>query len=71
MNEVSRLFAGAVYADNFKFLSKSLTYSGLIDSSMNGILVFIFLLNWTPNWLRTYVINPIMSMFTKTKLNRE
>ena len=71
MNEVSRLFAGEVYADNFKDLKETLTYSQLVDSSMYGMLVFVFLLNWTPNWLRSCVLNPITSLFTKTKLYRK
>ena len=71
MEEVSRLFAGCILADKFKHDKNSLKFSSLIDSSMHGTLAYVFLLNWTPVWLRTYILNPIMSFFTKAVICRK
>ena len=71
MNEVSRLFMGKIMADKLKNLSETLTYGNIIDTSMNGIVHFIFLLNWIPTWILSYVLNPIMSLFTKTQFYRK
>ena len=71
MDEVSRLFAGKVMADHLNDLKASLTFSDLIDSSMHGILVFHFILNWIPTCVLHYALNPILSMFTKDRLFRE
>ena len=71
MNEVSRLFMGKIMADKLKDLNETLTYGNIIDTSMNGIVQFIFLLNWIPTWILLYILNPLMSLFTKTKLHRK
>ena len=71
MNEVSRLFMGKIMADKLKSLNETLTYGNIIDTSMNGIVHFIFLLNWVPTWILSYVLNPIMSLFTKTQFYRK
>ena len=38
---------------------------------MNGILMFRFLLNWTPKWFHSGILNCIMSLVTKTKIYRK
>ena len=71
MDEVQRLFGGEIYCDNFVELARTLTVGNLIDSAMYGCLMFRFLINWTPNWFRSCIVNPIMSLFTKTKFYRK
>ena len=71
MDDVSRLFMGKIMADKLKDLNETLTYSNIIDSSMNGMVMFIFLLNWVPTWVLTCILNPMMSIFTKTRFYRE
>ena len=71
MDDVSRLFMGKIMADKLKDLNETLTYSNIIDSSMNGMVMFIFLLNWVPTWVLTGILNPMMSIFTKTRFYRE
>ena len=71
MDDVSRLFMGKIMADKLKDLNETLTYGNIVDSSMNGIVMFIFLLNWVPTWVLTCILNQIMSIFTKTQFYRE
>ena len=71
MDEMQRLYGGQIYSDNFEELGHTLKSGALIDSSMNGVVMFMFLLNWTPNWFRSCILNPIMSLFTKTKFYRK
>ena len=71
MDDVSRLFMGKIMADKLKDLNETLTYSNIIDSSMNGMVMFIFLLNWVPTWVLTGILNPMMSIFTKTRFYRK
>ena len=71
MDDVSRLFMGKIMADKLKDLNETLTYSNIIDSSMNGMVMFIFLLNWVPTLVLTCILNPMMSIFTKTRFYRE
>ena len=71
MNEVSRLFMGKIMADKLIYLNETLTYGNIIDTSMNGIVRFIFLLNWIPTWILSYVLNPLMSLLTKTQFFRK
>ena len=71
MKEVTRLFMGEICADNLKELSSSLTYGNLIDSSMDGMLQFSFIMNWLPKWVISLVLNPLNSMFTKDRMYRK
>ena len=71
MDKVSRLFMGKIMADKLKDLNETLTYGNIIDKSMHGIVMFIYLLNWFPTWVLSYVLNPIMSLFTKTQFYRK
>ena len=71
MKEVARLFMGEICADNLKELSSSLTYGNLIDSSMDGMLQFSFIMNWLPKWIISFVLNPLNSMFTKDRMYRK
>ena len=71
MKEVARLFMGEICADNLKELSSSLTYGNLIDSSMDGMLQFSFIMNWLPKWVISLVLNPLNSMFTKDRMYRK
>ena len=71
MMEVAPIFAGEIFADKINDFNETLTYGTLIDSSMNGICMFIFLLNWVPRWIISYGLNPLMSFFTKDKIYRE
>ena len=71
MREVARLFMGEICADNLKELSSSLTYGNLIDSSMDGMLQFSFIMNWLPKWVISFVLNPLNSLFTKDRMYRK
>ena len=71
MKEVARLFMGEICADNLKELSSSLTYGNLIDSSMDGMLQFSFIMNWLPKWVISFVLNPLNSLFTKDRMYRK
>ena len=71
MKEVARLFMGEICADNLKELSSSLTYGNLIDSSMDGMLQFSFIMNWLPKWVISFVVNPLNSLFTKDRMYRK
>ena len=71
MKEVARLFMGEICADNLKELSSSLTYGNLIDSSMDGMLQFSFIMNWLPKWVISVVLNPLNSLFTKDRMYRK
>ena len=71
MKEVARLFMGEICADNLKELSSSLSYGNLIDSSMDGMLQFSFIMNWLPKWVISLVVNPLNSMFTKDRMYRK
>ena len=71
MKEVTRLFMGEICADNLKELSSSLTYGNLIDSSMDGMLQFSFIMYWLPKWVISLVLNPLNSMFTKDRMYRK
>ena len=71
MKEVARLFMGEICADNLKELNGSLTYGNLIDSSMDGMLQFSFIMNWLPKWVISFVLNPLNSMFTKDRMYRK
>ena len=71
MKEVARLFMGEICADNLKELSSSLTYGNLIDSSMDGMLQFSFIMNWLPKWVISFVLNPLTSLVTKDRMYRK
>ena len=71
MMEVAPIFAGEIFADKINDVNETLTYGNLIDSSMNGICMFIFLLNWVPRWMISYGLNPLMSLVTKDKIYRK
>ena len=71
MKEVARLFMGEICADNLKELSSSLTYGNLIDSSMDGMLQFSFIMNWLPKWVISVILNPLNSLFTKDRMYRK
>ena len=71
MEEVSRLFSGEIMADNLSELWITLKNDTLVDSSMYGIVLAKFLLNWTPNWFLSYILNGILSLFTKVKFYRK
>lgn len=71
MKEVARLFMGEICADNLKELNSSLTYGNLIDSSMDGMLQFSFIMNWLPKWVISFVLNPLNSLFTKDRMYRK
>ena len=62
---------GKIMADKLKDLNETLTYGNIIDKSMHGIVMFIYLLNWFPTWVLSYVLNPFMSLFTKTQFYRK
>ena len=67
MDEVHRLFAGILTADKLNELSNIFERDVLVDSSMNHFVWGIFLLNWTPNWFRSVIMNRIMSLVTKKR----
>ena len=71
MKEVTRLFMGEICADNLKELNSSLTYGNLIDSSMDGMLQFSFIMNWLPKWVISFVLNPLNSLVTKDRMYRK
>ena len=71
MTEILRLAYGHILADNLMYAKETLTYTNLIDSSMHGMTTVHFILNWIPASIVAYVLNPIMSLFTKAKIYRK